>query len=334
MKKTEVDKIKKLIDEIIGSVENNSTKLSVALKKCKRIFKRIKNQEFEDFVNREIEGNFTDDNIPDYRTKNAEPIGVFQNRFNGITNHVPLNYTSLIDQANLDPDTIYKRPLPFSIPEIEDYLDKTELKELMIGYTQGQLDLIKPFLETDANNGWDIKTAYFKFSYSTFSQIIAVTQNQLIEYLLKIEKDLNRYEELENENFFEDGEHFSAIIKLNDILKNAKREIILIDGYTDEKTLQFFSIKKPHIKIKILTSKKSNNERFKLFIDAFNSEHQNLEVKSSNSFHDRFVIIDQELFFHIGASIKDAGKKAFMFTRIEESFMQNAVMDKFKKEWD
>lgn len=328
MKKEDVEQLKKLINEIINDVENNSIKLTVALKKCHRIFNKVNHPEFEKFVKREIEGSFADENVPSYRIKNSEPIGIFINKYNGIKDHVPLNFEPLLKNNS----NINKRPLVYSIPEMEEYLEKTELKELKIEFTQAQLELIKP-LVYDSQNVWELKSAYFRYPFASFSQIITMTQNKLIEYLLNIEKTLDRNNDIKGENFFENGEQFSAITALGEIVSNAIDEIILIDSYIDEKTLHFFSNKKANIKLKILTLSKSNNDRLKLFIDAFNSEYQNLEVQSSNAFHDRFLIIDQQFYYHIGASIKDVGKKTFMFTSIEEDFIQKSLKEKFDNEW-
>jgi hypothetical protein len=325
MNKTDRENILKSIEQIILEIEDEKISLSKALTKSLRILEKTKDEELKQFLEKELEGKFTDENLPDYRHRKAEPVGVFLNKYNGLANHVKLDYEPILNQAGVDPNQIYSRPIPFSIPEIEDYLKKTETKELMIEFTIGQLGFIKEYLKHDESNGWFLKTAYFEFPFSTLTHILSITQSRLIEILLRIEDELNRSMKLDNEIFFEDGKHFDAVVKLAETIKQAKKEIILVDNYADDKTLQFFVSKKPHVKIKILTSSKSNNARLKLFIDSFNTQYQNLVVKSSDSFHDRFLIIDDRIYYHIGASIKDAGKKSFMFSKIKEEVIQEAT---------
>ena len=70
-----------------------------------------------------------------------------------------------------------------------------------------------------------------------------------------------------------------------------------------------------------------------VFIEAFNKQHQNLEVKSTSAFHDRFIILDKTNFYHFGASLKDAGHKGFMFSKIEENFIKNILLENIEIEW-
>lgn len=137
-----------------------------------------------------------------------------------------------------------------------------------------------------------------------------------------------------NEGLFFSGQYFEALSKLVDIIKTAKTEIIFIDGYVDEKILNIFSSTEGNIAIKLLTKSKSVSAAFTTLVSGWNKQYKDkLEIKTSEAFHDRFLIIDQKEFYHIGASMKDAGSRGFMFSRIEEPFIQKQLIDEFNKIW-
>jgi len=112
---------------------------------------------------------------------------------------------------------------------------------------------------------------------------------------------------------FYDGEIWDAYIFVSKLLKGAKKEVTLIDNYIDETVLTMFS-KYPDIEFKIVT--KSLTKQLKLDIEKYNSQYKNLQIINSNKYHDRFLIID-ETTYHIGASLKDLGKKVFAFSRLD-----------------
>lgn len=134
-------------------------------------------------------------------------------------------------------------------------------------------------------------------------------------------------------NFFTDGQYFDAFTSIRECVKEAKSSIILIDGYIDDNTLSFFPGKEPSIKLRILTKSKSDNVTFKRAVDLYNKQYENLKIKTCENYHDRFLILDNSSFYHIGASIKDAGNKTFMFSKIEDSDIINLVRGKLLKEW-
>lgn len=274
------------------------------------------------------------DNFPSYRQFRAKTKGVFQNQFSGIIQHQDLQFYQFLKQADIDPEEFLNRPILNSIPEMEEFYLITDLKVLAIEFSQSQLDLARRYLTVDERTGWFLKSGYFEFSFSTFTQIMAVVRNRIIEMLLKIDDQIKKSQQLENGKFYEDGKHFDAIFDLSDKISNAKKEIVLIDGYVDENTLKFFNNKLESVQVKILTDKKSLNSRMELFVNAFNSQYKNLEIKTSSAFHDRFILIDDKDYYHIGSSIKDAGKKSFMITKIGDDFMKDSLKYKFQVEWE
>lgn len=129
------------------------------------------------------------------------------------------------------------------------------------------------------------------------------------------------------QKIFFDGQIYDAFSLLTKIIKRANKDIILIDGYVDTDTLDILSKRKNTVSIKIYTF--SNPKLLsKQDINKFNSQYKNLSVKYTNKFHDRFLILDQKICYHIGSSIKDAGKKAFGINKIEDMGYIKEILDK------
>jgi len=124
------------------------------------------------------------------------------------------------------------------------------------------------------------------------------------------------------QGIFYNGQIFDAYIFINDLFKNAKEEIILIDNYIDDSVLVLFS-KHSNINFTIITKKIS--KQLKLDIEKYNSQYNNLNIKISNKFHDRFLLIDNKEAYHIGASLKDLGKKVFAFNKIDINLLSNII---------
>ena len=114
--------------------------------------------------------------------------------------------------------------------------------------------------------------------------------------------------------FFE-GQIFDSHIFISDLIKSATKEIILIDKYIDENTLILFSKRQKGVKVIIYTK---IDKTLKLDLDKYNSQFEKIEIKEFNLSHDRFLIIDKTEVYHIGASLKDLGKKWFAFSKLEK----------------
>ncbi len=120
------------------------------------------------------------------------------------------------------------------------------------------------------------------------------------------------------QGIFYDGQTFDAYAFVADIIKDAKNSIKLIDNYIDETVLTLFS-KNQNIKVTIYT--KTITKQLKLDLEKYNSQYTPIEIKKFNASHDRFLIIDDTEVYHIGASLKDLGKKWFGFSKMDsESF--------------
>ena len=116
------------------------------------------------------------------------------------------------------------------------------------------------------------------------------------------------------QGIFYDGEVFDSYVFINDLIKIAVDEVVLIDNYIDETVLVLFS-KYSNIKIKIYTQNIS--KQLKLDFEKYSKQYQNIELKEFKNSHDRFLIIDKKDIYHLGASLKDLSKKWFAFSKFE-----------------
>ena len=117
-----------------------------------------------------------------------------------------------------------------------------------------------------------------------------------------------------HEGVFYDGQIFDAHLFVSRLVKTANQSIILIDNYVDESVLFLLAKRKPGVQATIYTATVSRQLR--LDIKRFNAQYPEIEIKTFNKSHDRFLIIDHHTIYHIGASLKDLGKKWFAFSKI------------------
>ena len=135
-------------------------------------------------------------------------------------------------------------------------------------------------------------------------------------------------------NYFTEGQYFDAFTAIKECIKEAKISIVLIDGYIDVNNLAFFPGKEPTIKLRLLTKSKSMDASLQRAIELYNKQYENLKINSSENYHDRFLILDDRIFYHIGASIKDAGNKTFMYSKIQDEDIMNLIRKKLSHEWN
>ena len=117
------------------------------------------------------------------------------------------------------------------------------------------------------------------------------------------------------QGIFYDGQVFDAYRFVSDLMRKAKRSIVLIDNYVDDTVLTLLDKRENGVAATIYTQCISN--QFQLDVDRHNAQYPFIEIKQFNKAHDRFLLIDDEV-YHIGASIKDLGKKWFGFTLMRD----------------
>jgi hypothetical protein len=120
--------------------------------------------------------------------------------------------------------------------------------------------------------------------------------------------------ELPNQGVFFNGQLFDAYELMSKFIRSANKEIILIDNYIDESVLMHLSKRSANVKAIIYTKKIT--KILELDLDKHNKQYQPIFVRELTGSHDRFLIIDKNELYHIGASLKDLGKKWFAFSRI------------------
>ena len=120
------------------------------------------------------------------------------------------------------------------------------------------------------------------------------------------------------QNIFFDGQIYDAYSFVNDLIKRAKSEIVLIDNYIDDTVFTLFS-KYPNINFTIYTS--TISKQLKLDFEKYSKQYRNISLKTFKNAHDRFLIIDKKEIYHLGASLKDLGKKWFAFSKMSLDFL-------------
>ena len=153
-------------------------------------------------------------------------------------------------------------------------------------------------------------------------------ENEVINLKSKVENISNLLEDKTlkpKQGIFYDGQIFDAYVFINDLFKIAVDEIILIDNYIDETVFTLFS-KYPNIKIKIYT--KIISKQLNLDLQKYKTQYQNIELLEFKNSHDRFLILDKKEIYHIGASLKDLGKKWFAFSKFEIENLK--ILEKLK----
>ena len=126
-----------------------------------------------------------------------------------------------------------------------------------------------------------------------------------------------------NQIYFK-GQIYDAYSKIVDIMNSSEKEIILIDNYADKSVLDMIS--KTDKNVILIT--KDNNLLKDIDINKYNKQYHNLKIIYDNTFHDRYIILDNKEVYHCGASINHAGCKTFSINKIEDEFVIKLLIDK------
>lgn len=130
------------------------------------------------------------------------------------------------------------------------------------------------------------------------------------------------------QNIFFNGQIYDAFSFIVGLIRKAKKKIILIDNYVDVYTLNILCKKNQGVDVVIATAGKGSLSAKDII--KFNAQYSKLSVKTTTDFHDRFLVIDKTEVYHIGASIKDAGKKSFGITKIEDKDLIQSLINKVR----
>lgn len=125
--------------------------------------------------------------------------------------------------------------------------------------------------------------------------------------------------------FFED-KHYDAYSFAKKLVRKAAKKIVLVDGYSDEVTLDILSQKKGGVAVLVATSQKMIDKHLtSVAVEKFNKQSPMLTVKATGAFHDRFLIVDDKDLYHFGASLKDLGRKYCAVTKMDAMFIPSIL---------
>jgi len=214
------------------------------------------------------------------------------------------------------------------------FKENLNTKYLPYVFTEQGVSMLSAVLKSDIAIEMSIKII------ETFVNMrkIILSNSLIFERFERIENRLNLHDEkfnqifealedkseLQKQGIFYNGQVFDAYKFINDIIKQAKISIKLIDNYIDETVLVLFS-KIPDIKVTIYTKL---NKQLNLDFKKYKEQYNNIELKEFKNSHDRFLIIDDNEIYHIGASLKDLGKKWFAFSKFEKDSLE--MLEKLK----
>lgn len=181
-------------------------------------------------------------------------------------------------------------------------------------------------------------------SFVNMRKIIS-SNNELFIRLNQIEKRQLSYEAQSEDKFdkifqaieeksikpkqgiFYDGQIYDAYVFISDLIKNAKNSIVIIDNYVDDTILTLLS--KRDTKVSAIIYTNTINNQLKLDLEKYNKQYEEIKIKKFTLSHDRFIIIDENDVYHIGASLKDLGKKWFAFSKLDINTFE--ILSKIKE---
>ncbi|MBQ4439301.1 ORF6N domain-containing protein [bacterium] len=166
---------------------------------------------------------------------------------------------------------------------------------------------------------------FLQSNFQVFAEIDSIKRHQL-ESDKRIDElfyKMDRYKIEDRQGIFFQGQIFDAYAKFEAFIQSAEHEIILIDNYIDLSVLERLSKKQKDVKVTIDTDPKTKLSEQD--IQKFNEQYPQLTLKHSTKVHDRFLIIDNKTLYHIGASLKDLGKKCFAFEVLDSAWIKEIL---------
>lgn len=162
--------------------------------------------------------------------------------------------------------------------------------------------------------------------------------NRLEDHLVDLTKKVDQIDLqistklIPTQGVYMDGQVFDAYELTSRIIRSAKKRIVLIDNFIDEQTFTQLSKKQPDVRVSILTKtaitgENNSSKQVALDLKKANEQYGNFEVIPFSKSHDRFLIIDHTQVYHLGASLKDLGKKWFAFTKLHEDSVRDLLRE-------
>ena len=253
--------------------------------------------------------------------------------FDSTLNPLPIIISTLSSIGNSDIflDIIHKSgiSIDLTLEEKQDFSHKLKIRE----YLKRLNDVLQ---KTSENNLLNSLHILVKNILDKFPEKKSIIEKELLEIGWEIKNtSLSPRGKDVIELFFSPGLVHSAYKSIRDIIEQAQSDIDIIDLYIDKSLFEVLKIKSSskNISVRVLTKVKQDDFDHEKLL--FNNQYTNISIERKNvtDFHDRFIIVDKKLVYHLGASIKDAGKKAFMISKIEDIEIKKIIIKSFEDRW-
>lgn len=198
------------------------------------------------------------------------------------------------------------RKLPYAFTEQGIAMLSSVLKSKTA--VEVNIRIMRAFIATNAQLFQRLET--IEYHQLEMKQHQEVTDKRIDEVFRRLDADIPPMQ-----GIFYDGQVFDAYRFVSDLIRKAKQAIVLIDNYVDDTVLTLLDKREKGVSATIYTQRVSN--QFQLDVDRHNDQYPPIEIKRFNKAHDRFLLVDDEV-YHIGASIKDLGRKWFGFTLMRD----------------
>ena len=205
------------------------------------------------------------------------------------------------------------------------------IKYLPYVFTEQGVAMLSAILKTDVAEEISIKIMDAFIAMKKIINTSLIEQKYFNELTIKNTEDINLLQESfnklntkeSNNHIFYEGQIYDSYSLLIDILSKARKEIIIIDNYAGREL--FNIIKDIKVNIKVYTENINNTAKEK-----YEKQYSNLSIFTTDIFHDRFIVIDNKILYHSGASFKDLGKKCFAITKIEDNKIIKDLLERLK----
>jgi hypothetical protein len=221
-------------------------------------------------------------------------------------------YTNLKCQIGISSENEYggRRTLPYVFTEQGISMLSSVLKSDVAVHVS--IGIMRTFVEM---RKYMANTSLLYDRMNTMEERQITYQNETNEKFERVFEYIADHEESQQKIFY-DGQIYDAFSLLVDFISGAEKNIVLVDNYVDVNTLNILAKKKAGVDVTIYTVKKTRLSEKD--VETFNQQYPKLEVQYTGVFHDRFLIIDETKAYHIGASLKDAGKKCFAISLLND----------------
>lgn len=211
--------------------------------------------------------------------------------------------------------------------------DKMGLRRPPYAFTEQGVAMLSAVLKSDTAiiasiqiiHAFVFMRRFLQNNSKVFVEIDSIKRHQ-IESDKRIDElfdKMNRYKIEDRQGIFFQGQIFDAYAKFESFIQSAEHEIVLIDNYVDLSVLERFSKKRQNVNVTIYTDPKTKLDAQD--IQKFNEQYPRLTIKRTSKVHDRFMVIDSITLYHIGASLKDLGKKCFAFEVLDSAWIKEIL---------